>query len=250
MEQVDERQRKDGAESEPVPLLSVRNLSAAYGKRPVLTGLDLDVHRGERVALLGHNGAGKTTALRCISGALPALTGTLTLDGKEFTGQTQARIARAGISTVPQGSGVFPALTVDENLRVAKGIADSADSAEEVAAVIRDLFPILSKRGKQRAGSLSGGQRQMVAIGMALMADPRLLLLDEPSTGLAPVLVTEVLAAIEEINTRLGITMLIVEQNLNETLKHAQRVYVLQLGRIVFDGSVDEFYDMEFAQLF
>lgn len=250
MEETHHREERSAAHELGTPLLSVRDLVATYGKRPVLSGVDLDVYPGERVALLGHNGAGKTTSIRCISGAHPMVSGSLELDGTDLTNQSQARIAKAGISTVPQGGGIFPTLTVSENLKVAAGIAGTQTEDSEVAAVVRELFPILLERQNQRAGSMSGGQRQMVAISMALMANPRLLLLDEPSTGLAPVLVTEVLDAITEINKRLGIGMLIVEQNLREALRVAERVYVLQLGRIVFAGTSEEFSGMDFSGLF
>ncbi|MEO2104799.1 MAG: ABC transporter ATP-binding protein [Actinomycetota bacterium] len=250
MEETHQREVGSAPPVDRAPLLSLRDLVATYGKRPVVSGVSLDVYPGERVALLGHNGAGKTTTLKCISGAHPMVSGSLTLDGSDLSGRSQAHVAKAGISTVPQGGGVFPTLTVSENLKVAAGIAGTRSDDGEVASVIRELFPILTERANQRAGSMSGGQRQMVAISMALMANPRVLLLDEPSTGLAPVLVTEVLDAIAEINDRLGIGMLIVEQNLREALRVSERVYVLQLGQIVFTGTADEFSTVDYAGLF
>lgn len=237
-------------QADGTPLLSLRDLVATYGKRPVLSGVGLEVRPGERVALLGHNGAGKTTTLKCISGAHPMVAGSMSLEGSVLSGQSQSNVAKAGISMVPQGGGIFPTLTVSENLKVAAGVAGTGSNDGEVASVIRELFPILTERANQRAGSMSGGQRQMVAISMALMANPRVLLLDEPSTGLAPVLVTEVLDAIAEINDRLGIGMLIVEQNLREALRVAERVYVLQLGQIVFSGKPEELMTIDYSGLF
>ena len=235
-------------------ILRVVDAVAGYGKHTVLAGVSLEVGEGELVALLGHNGAGKTTMLRSIIGQIALRSGAVRLDGGEIRGSSPASTASLGVSLVPQGQGVFPTMTVEENLRLASASvgrrSDVARTHEEVRGFVEDLFPILGERAKQPAGSLSGGQRQMVAISMSLMMQPRLLLLDEPSTGLAPVLVDEVLAAIAKANRELGTSVLLVEQDINRVLRVVDRVYVIKLGTSVFTGTADEMREQDWSKLF
>lgn len=243
-----------GGATTDAAVLRVDGLRAGYGKHVVLDDVALTVGEGELVALLGHNGAGKTTALRAITGQVRAAAGRIELDGRDVTAASPAATAKFGMSMVPQGQGVFPTMTIDENLRVAAALATSRSSnprtQSEVRAFVADMFPILKDRGKAKAGSLSGGQRQMVAISMALMTQPRLMLLDEPSTGLAPVLVDEVLAAVRTVNRELGTSVLLVEQDTKRVLRVADRVYVIKLGMQVFTGTPDEMHQQDWSQLF
>ena len=219
-------------------LLDVRDLSAGYGPVQVLKGLDLSVDSGEIVVVLGANGAGKTTTLRALSGMIPA-GGTVLFDGTDVVGRKPEDLVRLGVAHVPQGRGTFPELTVEENMRVG-GFVRSGD--EVVADIERwyGLFPVLRQRSEQTAGSMSGGEQQMLAIARALMARPRLLLLDEPSLGLAPLVTRDVFERIVEINGELGTTVLIVEQNANLALEIAARGYVLETGTIVASGTAEE----------
>ncbi len=219
-------------------LLSVRDLHAGYGPIQVLTGLDLDVDEGEIVVVLGANGSGKTTTLRAISGMIPA-TGRMTLDGADVIGRHPEDLVRRGMAHVPQGRGTFPELTVEENLRVG-GFTRPADEVAADTAQWFERFPRLGDRRDQLAGSMSGGEQQMLAIARALMSRPRLLLLDEPSLGLAPLVVRELFDYIRDVNAELGTTVLVVEQNANLALGVAHRGYVLETGSIVLSGTADE----------
>lgn len=236
------------------PVLRVEGLTAGYGKHIVLDDVSLSVGEGELVALLGHNGAGKTTALRSIIGQVHPRSGSVRLGGEPVTGMSSAATAKLGMSLVPQGHGVFPTMTIDENLRLAGAVADRRDTnprpQSEVRDFVLDMFEILKDRPQAKAGTLSGGQRQMLAISMALMTQPRLMLLDEPSTGLAPVLVDEVLAAVRTVNRELGTSVLLVEQDTKRTLGVSDRVYVIKLGVGVFAGSPDEMRQQDWSQLF
>ena len=217
-------------------MLSCSALTVAYGPVTALSDVDLDVRRGEVVALLGANGAGKTTLLRCISGLVRPRHGDILLDGRSLAGLGVEARVRLGLAHVPEGRRVFPGLTVLENLTVAtsawrrRGESISADLDGVLA-----LFPRLRERTSQLGWSLSGGEQQMLAIGRALMARPRLLLLDEPSLGLAPIVAEELYDKIREINGR-GVTVLLVEQNTVLALAVAARAYVLEIGRIVLEG--------------
>jgi branched-chain amino acid transport system ATP-binding protein len=222
-------------------LLSARDQNAGYGPVQVLTGLSLDVEAGEIVVVLGANGAGKTTTLRALSGMIP-VKGTVTLDGADVTGRKPEDLVRLGVAHVPQGRGTFPELTVDENLRVG-GFTRSSDEVAADSERWYDLFPRLRERSTQLAGSMSGGEQQMLAIARALMSRPRLLLLDEPSLGLAPLVTRDVFDRISEINRELGTTVLVVEQNANLALEIANRGYVLETGSIVASGTADELRD-------
>lgn len=220
------------------PLLRVRDLRASYGPLPVLHGLDLQIARGEIVVLLGANGAGKTTTLRALSGMLPA-TGLVEFDGHPVLGRGPAALVRLGIAHVPQGRGKLPGLTVEDNLRAGAITRRDADVAADIARTY-DHFPQLAARRRSPAGTLSGGEQQMLAIGRALLCRPRLLLLDEPSLGLAPVLVRDVLERLTELVRAAGTAVLLVEQNVRLALAAAERGYVLEAGRIVATGSARE----------
>jgi branched-chain amino acid transport system ATP-binding protein len=223
-------------------MLRLDDVHVAYGEIPALKGVGLDVRQGEIVALLGNNGAGKTTTLRTISGLLVPSRGALTLDGAPLGGIAPHDVVRRGIAHVPEGRRIFNRLTVRENLLmgayIRRDVAAIAGDLERVFA----LFPRLSERVTQTAGTLSGGEQQMLAIGRALMARPRLLLLDEPSMGLAPVLVEQIFDTVRDIN-RQGTTILLVEQNAAMALAVAQRGYVIETGAIVLSGTAAELAD-------
>jgi branched-chain amino acid transport system ATP-binding protein len=216
-----------------VSLLEVADLRATYGQGHVLHGISLAVDEGQIVSVLGPNGAGKTTTLRAVSGTV-ATTGRVLLDGRDIRGWSPDKIARQGIAHVPEGRGTFTELTVEENLRV--GAYTRKNGVREDMARCYEWFPRLGERRTQHAGSLSGGEQQMLAVSRALMLRPRLLLLDEPSLGLAPLLTRELFAMLEGITRDEGITVLIVEQNANLVLKFADYAYVLESGRIALDG--------------
>jgi branched-chain amino acid transport system ATP-binding protein len=216
-------------------LLEVEGLEAGYGKKTVLQGVSFRVDEGEVVALLGHNGAGKSTTLKTILGLLPARSGQVRFGGQVWANGDPAENVRRGIALVPQGRGVFPDLTVVENL--ALGAYTQADRAgiDRRMNEILELFPILAERREQTVGTMSGGQQQMVAVGTALMQQPRLMMMDEPSIGLAPVLVQRVLETTVEINRRFGTAIVLVEQNIKTALGMARRAYVMKSGRIVLE---------------
>ncbi|MGH8490769.1 MAG: ABC transporter ATP-binding protein [Gammaproteobacteria bacterium] len=224
-------------------LLEVAGLVSGYGKKQVLNGASIAVMPGEIVALIGHNGAGKSTLLKTVFGLLPAWTGHMTLDGRRLNSPIPRKMLGLGVCYVPQGNRVFTDLTVRQNLELGgltlPGNARLNDGIEHVLI----LFPGLKRRLRQRAGSLSGGEKQMLALANALILLPRLLLLDEPSLGLAPPLVADALSHIQDINRKSGTTVLIVEQKVREVLKIAQRVYVLRNGQVSFSGSTDELRD-------
>ena len=216
-------------------MLRVERLEARHGRIPALQGIDLHLERGELVALVGANGAGKTTLLRTLSGVHPAAGGRVVFEGEELTRATAEHRVALGIVQVPEGRQVFGPLTVEDNLRLGayrRGRARSARSLERVYA----MFPALPERRHHLAGMLSGGQQQMLAIGRALMAEPRLLLLDEPSMGLAPRLVAEIFACVRALRDA-DTTLLLVEQNARAALAIADRAYVLETGRLVRAGS-------------
>jgi branched-chain amino acid transport system ATP-binding protein len=221
-------------------MLKLQNVEAGYGSVQALFGLSLDVQAGEIVCLIGVNGAGKTTTLRVITGALPASAGAVEFEGKPITRRRMSEIVRLGISCVPEGRRVFATMSVEENLEIG-GFIRRRDKAwlAETRERIFGIFPVLSERRKQAAGTLSGGEQQMLALGRAMMSRPRLLLLDEPSMGLAPVMVERTFEAIEDIRKG-GTTILLVEQNARMALNIATRGYVLQTGKIVLAGTARE----------
>ena len=214
-------------------MLEIEELSVAYGAVRALDGVGITVERGEITAVLGANGAGKTTLLRTISGLQPARGGRITWDKKELTGLAPDRIARGGVAHVPEGGGVITELTVDENLRL--GALWRRDRADRAAArnEMYELFPALEERSAKPAATLSGGERQMLAIGRALMSRPSLLLLDEPSLGLAPLITARIMGILRDLRASTGLTVVLVEQNAHSALSIADRGYVLALGRVV-----------------
>ena len=230
-------------------LLEIKDLKVSYGFIAALKGININVEKGQIVALLGSNGAGKTTTLRAVSGAIKPESGKIVLDGKEIDGQPTYKIAKAGITQSPEGRLLFPELTVEENLRVgAYGLKTKVIDGVKVTEKeqlnrnferVYKLFPILKERRTQVANTLSGGEQQMVAIGRALMSNPKVLLLDEPSLGLAPLVIEEIFKAFTKIREQ-GTTILIVEQNALQTLKIADYAYVLELGKISLEGPAKE----------
>jgi branched-chain amino acid transport system ATP-binding protein len=220
-------------------LLEVEDLHAGYGLGSVLHGVSFSVNEGKVVTILGPNGAGKTTALRAVCGMI-STRGSVRFDGQEIRGRPTEKIARLGVAHVPEGRGTFTGLTVEENLRVgAFPRKDRGAIAEDVKRCF-GYFPRLEERRTQQAGAMSGGEQQMLAIGRALMLRPRLMLLDEPSLGLAPKLTRELFGILEKIAREEGVTLLLVEQNANLVLKFADDAYVLEAGRIVMSGTAKE----------
>jgi len=216
-------------------MLQVQNLTAGYGPLTVLNGVSLSLADGARLGIFGHNGAGKTTLLRCIVGAVRPRDGKVDFDGTDIGVATVAENVRRGIAFVPQGHNVFPNLTVEQNLRIAGLLFDPSFVTQ-----VYELFPVLAERRQQRAGSMSGGEQQMLALGMALMTKPKWLLLDEPSTGLAPVIVRNVMRRLADINERMGVGLIVVEQNVPATLKMVEQTMILRSGQIAFQGSAEE----------
>jgi branched-chain amino acid transport system ATP-binding protein len=219
-------------------LLELRDVHVRYGKIEALKGVSLAVEEGEIVTLIGGNGAGKTTTLKTISGLRPVAAGTIRLGGESIVGIPPHRLVALGVAHAPEGRGIFPGMTVRENLEMGGYGRRGADLRPDLERAL-DLFPRLRERIKQFAGTLSGGEQQMLAIGRALMARPNLLLLDEPSMGLAPKLVSQVFDTITEIN-RQGTTILLVEQNAAQALQRAHRAYVIETGRVVIEGRAAE----------
>jgi branched-chain amino acid transport system ATP-binding protein len=221
------------------PLLKVRNIETYYGPIMAIRGVSLDVTEGSLVTILGGNGAGKTTILKTICGAMDPQKGTVTFDGEEIQKRDPDWVARRGIAHVPEGREMFPFLTVKENLMMgAFTRKDTAEVAKDLE-LVHTYFPVLKERHDQQAGYLSGGQQQMLAIGRGLMAKPRLMLLDEPSLGLSPLLVKEIFEIIVRLNREQGVTMLLVEQNAKMALTAGEFGYVLEVGRIVMEDSCE-----------
>ena len=220
-------------------LLEIKNLVVSYGFITALKGININVEKGQIVALLGSNGAGKTTTLKTISGVIKPQSGKIVLDGAEINGKAPYRVAKVGVTQSPEGRLLFPELTVEDNLRVGGYTIKSKAELNSNFERVYNLFPILRERKKQMANTLSGGEQQMVAIGRALMSSPKILLLDEPSLGLAPLIIEEIFKAFKKINEE-GTTILIVEQNALQTLKIADYAYVLELGKISMQGPADK----------
>ncbi|RLB11170.1 MAG: ABC transporter ATP-binding protein [Deltaproteobacteria bacterium] len=213
-------------------VLKVENVTVGYTAVDILHGVSMEAKSGEIVSIIGPNGAGKSTLLKAIFGLLKPHQGKIILNDEDITGLKPDRIARKGISYVPQVDNVFPSLTIQENLEM--GAFIRTDDFSQRLEEVYDLFPVMRERKKDKAGQLSGGQRQMVAMGRALMLDPQVLLLDEPSAGLAPLLVADIFEKVKEINAT-GVAIVIVEQNAREALKMAHHAYVLAMGRNVMD---------------
>ncbi len=220
-------------------LLEIRNLKVNYGPIQAVRGIDITVEEGGIVALLGANGAGKTTTLRTVSGVIKPSGGSIQLAGQEISQLRACKVARMGINMSPEGRLVFSGLTVEENLRAGAYCIRSRAETEKNMQRVLTLFPRLEERLRQQAGTLSGGEQQMLAIARALMASPKLLMLDEPSLGLAPLVIKDIFRTLQEIRSE-GTTILIVEQNALATLKIADYAYVLELGKISMQGPAEE----------
>ena len=220
-------------------MLKIDDINVYYGAIHAIKGISLEVNEGEIVTLIGANGAGKSTTLRTISGLLKPKTGTMTFEGKNIAGVPAHNIVKAGISQVPEGRRIFAEMSVMENLDLGAFIRKDKDGIQKDLKMVFERFPRLEERKNQEAGTLSGGEQQMLAMGRALMSRPRLLLLDEPSMGLAPLLIREIFSIIQDIN-KTGTTILLVEQNANMALSIANRAYVLETGRITLSGDAKE----------
>jgi branched-chain amino acid transport system ATP-binding protein len=219
-------------------LVEIEKLTSHYGRIPALRGVDMRIEERQLSVLVGANGAGKTTLMRTISGVRPASGGDIRFDGKSIRRLSAAKRVRLGIAQVPEGRQMFPALTVEDNLVMGGYTRSAAEIREEMGRAFA-LFPVLKTKRRELAGTLSGGQQQMLAIARALMSKPRLLLLDEPSMGLAPLLVAEIFRSVQKLQAE-GVTIFLVEQNAHAALKIADRAYVMETGRTVLEGSGPE----------
>ena len=229
----------------PDPLLTVSNVETYHGPIMAIRGISFTVERGAVVTILGANGAGKTTILKTVSGVMEPQKGAITFAGRPIQGLDPDRVARLGLSHVPEGREVFPFLTVRENLAMGAYARRDADGVARDMEMVYEYFPVLKTRAEQRAGSLSGGEQQMLAISRALMARPAMMLLDEPSLGLSPRLVKEIFDIIVRINRERGVTVLLVEQNAHMALTIAQFGYVLEVGRIVMEDTCARLLEKE-----
>jgi len=220
-------------------MLELKSVDAGYGGFQALFGISLDVRAGEAVGVIGPNGAGKTTLMRVISGLIRPRKGSITMEGTDVVATPAHRIVALGIAHVPENRRLFPRLSVDDNLRMGAFIQDARRKYDDRLKLVFDLFPRLKERRSQMAGTMSGGEQQMCAIGRALMSDPKLLLLDEPSAGLAPLVVQQVFDLVKRIRSS-GLTVLIVEQNVQQVLKVVDRAYLLEAGTIRASGTSAE----------
>ncbi len=225
-------------------MLKLTDINAFYGDLQALWGVSMEIKEGELVALVGPNGAGKTTTLKVITGLLQIASGSVEFDGNDLRKTPAHKIVEFGISQVPEGGRVFAGMTVVENLELGSFPSRARKVKDESMNWVFEIFPRLAERKNQQAGTLSGGERQMLAIGRALMSKPKLLMLDEPSFGLAPILVQQMFVMIEKIN-KLGVTVLLVEQNVRAALELAQRAYVIENGRIIGEGKGDSLLSFE-----
>ncbi|MDE5775702.1 MAG: ABC transporter ATP-binding protein [Treponemataceae bacterium] len=225
-------------------MLRVKNLFVSYGGINALRGVSVDVEQGQIVSLIGANGAGKSTLLRTISGLVKAQSGSIEFSGEEISGNAIDSICKKGIALVPEGRRVFTDLTVAENLKIVAYLRHDKEEIQKDTDWVYELFPRLKERSWQYAGTLSGGEQQMLAVGRALMSRPRLMMMDEPSLGLAPLIVQQIFGIIEEIKKR-GVTILLIEQNANMALKIADNAYVLETGEITLQGSGAELLQNE-----
>ncbi|MFA7565400.1 MAG: ABC transporter ATP-binding protein [Alkalispirochaeta sp.] len=226
-------------------MLELKSVRTYYGNIQALKGIDLVVHRGEIITLIGANGAGKSTTLMSVSGIVPPRSGEILLDGESVVGMNPDRIVSLGISQVPEGRHIFPHLTVRENLDLGALLRSDRAGIRQDIEYVFDLFPILAERRRQAGGTLSGGEQQMLAISRAIMARPQLLLLDEPSLGLAPLIVQQIFEIISQINSENGTTIFLVEQNANQALKVAHRGYVMENGRITLADTAERLLSNE-----
>jgi branched-chain amino acid transport system ATP-binding protein len=225
-------------------MLKLNNITAYYGDLQALWGISLEVDDGELVALVGPNGAGKTTTLKTITGLMKPASGEINFQGQSLAEDSAYKIVSLGISMVPEGGRIFSGMSVLENLQLGAFVKDARKAINQTLQSVYTYFPRLEERKNQQAGTLSGGERQMLAIGRALMSKPKLLLLDEPSFGLAPILVDQMFRMIEEINKQ-GVTILLVEQNVRAAMELAQRSYVIENGRIVGQGTGEDLLSFE-----
>jgi branched-chain amino acid transport system ATP-binding protein len=225
-------------------MLTVKNIEVRYSGVPVIHDVSLDVSAGELISVVGSNGAGKTTLLKTISGALHPAKGNIEFENEDISRSSTVGIVRRGITYVPEERRIFGPLSVEENLRLGAYILNDNEAIEKSIDYVYGLFPILKERGKQKGGTLSGGEQQMLAIGRGLMARPKLLMLDEPSLGLMPKLVDEMLEAVATLKEE-GLTILLVEQNVREALEMADRGYVLQTGRTIYNGRGQELLETD-----
>lgn len=232
------------------PVLEVSNVETYYGPIMALRGVSLEVPKAKIVTILGANGAGKTTLLKTVSGVMDPEKGQILLQGKEIQGHEPDQIVKQGVAHVPEGREVFPLLSVEENLQMGAYTRKDRAGVKDDMEMVMDYFPVLKDRRGQSAGTLSGGQQQMLAIGRGMMARPSVLLLDEPSLGLSPLLVQEIFTIIRRLNSEQGVTMLLVEQNASVALKTAHYGYVLEVGRIVMAGESKELLESEDIQEF
>jgi branched-chain amino acid transport system ATP-binding protein len=228
-------------------MLELTSVTAGYGAFTALWDVSLRVATNEAVAVVGPNGAGKTTLMRVISGLIAPRAGTLTFEGTPIGGRPAYEIVGHGIAHVPEGRRIFPALTVADNLKMGAFLPRARKRFAESLARVYALFPVLAERQKQRAGSLSGGEQQMLAVGRALMSGPKLILLDEPSMGLAPVMVLRLFDLIRRVREE-GYTILVVEQNVRQVLKLVDRAYLLEVGRIKMEGRAEELAEQDFVR--
>ena len=228
-------------------MLDLRGVSAGYGDFTALWDVSLRVDAGEAVAVVGPNGAGKTTLMRVISGLVPVRAGTLTFDGAPLSGVRAHDVVARGISHVPEGRRIFPRLSVAENLKMGAFLPSARKRHAETLERVYALFPVLAERQRQRAGTLSGGEQQMLAIGRALMSRPRIILLDEPSMGLAPVMALRLFDLIRRVREE-GYTILVVEQNVRQVLKLVDRAYLLEVGRIKMEGRAADLAEQDFVR--
>ena len=228
-------------------MLELKSVTAGYGAFTALWDVSLRVDSGEAVAVVGPNGAGKTTLMRVISGLIAPRSGAITFDGAAIGGHPAYDIVGRGIAHVPEGRRIFPALTVADNLKMGAFLPSARKTFAESRARVYSLFPVLAERQKQRAGSLSGGEQQMLAIGRALMSRPKLILLDEPSMGLAPVMVLRLFDLIRRVREE-GYTILVVEQNVRQVLKLVDRAYLLEVGRIKMEGRAEVLSEQDFVR--
>ncbi len=231
-------------------VLTIRNIESFYGPIMAIRGVSLEVRQGQIVTVLGANGAGKTTLMKTISGVMDPEKGQIIYGGKDIAGANPDRIVREGIVHVPEGREVFPLLTVEENLKMGAFTRSDADGVRRDQEMVYSYFPILKERRNQAAGTLSGGQQQMLAIGRGLMSKPKLMLLDEPSLGLSPLLVKEIFQIIRRLNREQGVTMMLVEQNAKVALEVADYGYVMELGRIVMADTAERLLQSKDVQEF
>jgi branched-chain amino acid transport system ATP-binding protein len=234
---ADERMHRMTEEAR-APVLELRNVSTHYGLVAVLRDVDMEIYAGEMVCLLGGNASGKTTTLKTILGYVSPSEGEVVLDGEVVSGLTTTEVVKRGVSMVPENRRLFPDMTVEENLQLGAYLRKDRKAVEQIKATVFETFPRIRERLKQKAGTLSGGEQQMVAMGRALMADPKILLMDEPSMGLAPILVEQVFEIIRKIR-ELGKTVFVVEQNANMALSIADRGYVIQTGQVVLSDTAE-----------